>query len=328
MNRRDALPAVLATLIASTGASPFPALGQTRIRRIVAITGNSEQSVDQSMRSFREELKALGYQEGRDISFEIGYAEFSRERGARLAADAVASKPDVIFAMHGAVHAFAALTKTIPIVAIYSGDLVEAGLVKSLARPGGNITGCQLLDFELVGKRIEILKEIVPSIKRLAVIAFPAHPGLAQERDASITAAKQLGVSVAFYPVRNPQELDAGLDAAQAAGTDGLVLFPDPVTLSGAERIAAFALKHKLPVVGGWHNYADAGALLSYGPNLREVWRRAAHHLDRVLKGVNPLDIPVELPTLYEAVVNLKTARALGLKVPYAVLLRANRLIE
>jgi putative ABC transport system substrate-binding protein len=328
MNRRAALRALLATLVVSPGALPIPAHSQARVLRVVSVTGNSKESIAPTLTVFREELKALGYIEGRNLYFDFSAAEFSRERTRQLAAEAIAKKPDIIFAQHGAVHAFSDLTKTIPIIAIYSGDMVEAKLVKSLARPGVNITGVQLLGFELVGKRIEILKELVPSIKRLAVFAMSAHPGVTQEREVSVAAAKQLGISIDFYPLTNPQELDAGLVAAQAQGVNGVVLFPDPITLSGAPRIAAFALQHKLPVVSGWYNYADAGGLVSYGPNLREAWRRAASHVDRIAKGADPATTPIELPTIIELVLNLKTARALGVKIPQSVLPRADRVIE
>lgn len=221
MNRRDALRALLATLAASPGVLPNPARAQPRVLRAVSVTGNSEQSIAPTLATFREELKALGYVEGRNLSFDFSAGEFSRERTRQLAAEAMAKKPDIIFAQHLAVHAFSDLTRTIPIIAVYSGDMVEAGLVKSLARPGVNITGVQLLGFDLVGKRIEILKELVPSIKRLAVFAMSAHPGVTQEREVSVAAAKQLGISIAFYPLSTPQELDAGLVAAQAQGVNG-----------------------------------------------------------------------------------------------------------
>ncbi|TAN54661.1 MAG: hypothetical protein EPN19_05000, partial [Betaproteobacteria bacterium] len=221
MNRRDALRALLATLAASPGVLPNPARAQPRVLRAVSVTGNSEQSIAPTLATFREELKALGYVEGRNLSFDFSAGEFSRERTRQLAAEAMAKKPDIIFAQHLAVHAFSDLTRTTPIIAVYSGDMVEAGLVKSLARPGVNITGVQLLGFDLVGKRIEILKELVPSIKRLAVFAMSAHPGVTQEREVSVAAAKQLGISIAFYPLSTPQELDAGLVAAQAQGVNG-----------------------------------------------------------------------------------------------------------
>jgi putative ABC transport system substrate-binding protein len=328
MNRRDAIRALLATLFVSPGALPIAAYGQTRIRRIVFITGSPERTVEEWLKAFHGGMKDLGYQEGRNITLEVRYGGDSREHTDGLVADAVASKPDVIILQAGTVHTAAALTKTIPLIAIYSGDLVDGGMVKSLARPGGNITGIQLMALDLVGKRIEILKEIAPAVKRLAVFASPNHPGVHRERDVSIAAAKQLGLSVAYYPVKDQQELDAGLTTARAAGADALVMFPDGVTNVGRERIAAFALQHKLPTVSGWDVYAIAGGLVTYGPNIRASYRHLASYVDRVLKGADPATTPVELPTIFELVVNLKTARALGLKIPQSVLLRADRVIE
>ncbi len=328
MNRRNAIRTLLATLVSSTGALPFPGLSQTRVRRAVFVTGAPERLLSDWIANFREGMKGLGYQEGRNIALEFSYGGVSRELTNQLVADAIASKPDVLILQAGAVHQAAALTKTIPLITIYSGDLIDGGLVKSLARPGANISGIQLMALELVGKRIEILKEMVPSIKRLAVLAAPNHPGVHRERDASVAAAKTLGMSVAYYPVKDPQELDAGLAAAQAAGTDALVLFPDGVTNTGRERIAAFALQHKLPTVSGWDVYAMAGGLLTYGPSMRAAYRHLASYVDRVLKGADPATMPIELPTIFELVVNLKTARALGIKVPGTVMLRADRVIE
>jgi putative ABC transport system substrate-binding protein len=328
MNRRNALRALLAALLASPGALPIQAYGQTRIQRIVFITGSPERTLEDWIKGFREGMKDLGYQEGRNITLEFHYGGVSREQTERQVADAVASKPDAIILQAGTVHAAAALTRTIPLIAIYSGDLVDGGMVKSLARPGGNITGIQLMALDLVGKRIQILKEIAPSIKRLAVLASPIHPGVHRERDVSIAAAKQLGLSVAYYPVNDQRELDAGLAAARAAGADALAAFPDGVTNPGRERIAAFALQHKLPTVSGWDVYAIAGGLVTYGPNMRASFRHLASYVDRVLKGADPATMPIELPTIFELVINLKTARALGVKVPQAVLVRADRVIE
>lgn len=177
MNRRDALQALLASLAASSGVLPHPARTQPRMLSVVSVSGNSKESIAPTLAIFREALKTPGYIEGRNISFDLSAGEFSRDRTRQLAIEAMATKSDIIFAQHGAVHAFADLTKTIPIIAIYSGDMVEAKLVKSLAGPGGNITGVQLLGFDLVGKRIEILKELVPSIKHLwgGAVSRPNH---------------------------------------------------------------------------------------------------------------------------------------------------------
>jgi len=328
MNRRDAVRALLAGLAVSSGSLPLPALGQARVRRVVFVTGTPEASLGEWIVSFRGGMKDLGYQEGRNITLDVRYGGFSRELTAQLVADAVASKPDANVCQAGTAHGASALTKTIPIIAIYSGDMVVGGLVKSLARPAANVTGMQLMALELVGKRIQILKEIAPSVKRLAVLASPNHPGVHGERDASIAAAKTLGVSVAYYSVNDLKELDAGLAAAQAAGADALLAFPDGVTNAGRERIAAFALQHKLPTVSGWDVYADAGGLVTYGPNMRASYRHLAGYVDRVLKGADPATLPIELPTVFELIVNQKTARALGVKIPQSVLLRADRVIE
>lgn len=328
MDRRDAIRTLFATLFASLGALPTRVLGQTGVRRAVFVTGAPEKTLEDWIKSFREGMKETGYQEGRNITLDFRFGGVSREQTDQFVADAVASKPDLIITQAGSIHTAAALTKTIPLIAIYSGDLVDGGLVKSLANPGRNISGIQLMALDLVGKRIEILKEIAPSVKRLAVLASPNHPGVHRERDASIAAAKKLGLSVAYYPVKDQQELDAGLAAAQAAGTDALVLFPDGVTNLGRERIAAFALKHKLPTVSGWDVYAIAGGLVTYGPNMRASYRHLASYVDRVLKGADPATMPIELPTIFELVVNLKTARALRVKVPLAVLVRADKVIE
>jgi putative ABC transport system substrate-binding protein len=245
-----------------------------------------------------------------------------------LVAEAIAGKPDLIIAQAGQVLPAAAATRTIPIVAIFSGDLVDGGVVASLANPGRNVSGIQLMALDLVGKRIEILKEIVPSVKRLAIIASPNHPGVHRERDVSVAAATKLGLTTTYQPVKDQQELDAGLAAARAAGADALVLFPDGVTNVGRERIASFALQHRLPTVSGWDIYALAGGLVTFGPNMRVAYRRLASYVDRVLRGVDPATMPIELPTIFELVVNLRTARALGVSIPQAVLVRADRVIE
>lgn len=318
--------ALLATVLASAGMSP--GWSQTRIRRIAFVTGAPEKTLVDWMKGFREGMTDLGYHEGRNIVVDYRYGGGTREASDQMTAEAVLGNPDLIIAQAGSVRPLAALTTTIPIISIFSGDLVDAGLVKSLASPGRNISGIQLMALELVGKRIEILKEMVPSIKRLAVLASPNHPGVHRERDTSVAAAAKLGMSVAYYPVTDQPELAAGLTAAQAAGADALVIFPDGVTNTGRERIAAFARQHKMPTVSGWDVYAIAGGLVTYGPNMRASYRRLGSYVDRILKGADPATMPIELPTLFELVVNLKTAHALGVKVPQSVLLRTDRVIE
>ena len=329
MNRRDALRALLASLAASSSGLPHPAYAQARVPRIALLAGGSGAALEESMKALREGMAALGYQEGRNFTFEPRFGEFDRERTVKLTAEAIASKPDILITQGAVLIAVAPLTRTIPVIAMFSGDMVDIGIIKSLARPGGNVTGIQYFAIDLVGKRIELLKEIVPALKRVAVIADPGHPVLHLERDAAMAAARKLGLSAAYYPVKNhKEELEAALVAARAGGAEALVLFPDAVTVQGRARIAAFALQHNLPVVSGWETYAVAGCLVTYGPNLRASWVRLAGYVDRVLKGADPATMPVELPAIIELIVNQKTARALGLKIPQSVLLRADRVIE
>jgi putative ABC transport system substrate-binding protein len=329
MNRRDALRALLATLAVSPAGLPHPAFGQARVPRIALLTGGSGASLEESMKALREGMTALGYEEGRNFTFDPRFGDYDRERTGKLTAEVIGSKPDILITQGAVLIAVAPLTKTIPVIAMFSGDMVDIGIIKSLSRPGANVTGIQYFAIDLVGKRIELLKEIVPTLKRIAVIADPGHPVLHLERDAAMAAATKLGMSVAYFPVKNPkEELDAALAAARAAGAEALVMFPDAVTFQGRERIAAFALQHKLPTVSGWGSFAVAGHLVTYGPNLRSSWVRLAGHVDRVLKGADPGTLPVELPTIIELIVNRKTANALGVKIPQSVLLRADRVIE
>jgi putative ABC transport system substrate-binding protein len=320
--------ALLAGAIAPATFLPASSSSQSRPRRIVSVTGNGELTVREPLEAFRDQFRALGYQEGRDFVWEVGYGEFSNERTSQLAAKAVAANPDLIFAQHFAVITFARQTKTIPIVVIFSGDLIEAGIVTSLAKPGGNVTGIQLMNNDLVGKRIEVLRRIVPDIRKLAIVAAPGHPGLPGERDASLATAARLGLAATFYPVTNRDEVDAALVTAHASGADSLILFPDPVTLGSRERIADFAITNKMPLASGWDNYALAGALVTYGPNLSAAWVRCAYYIDRILKGSRPADLPIEQPTVFELVVNRKTARAIGIDIPDSILQEADRVIE
>lgn len=320
--------ALLVCLAASLGTPVLPAHGQTRAPLVGWIVYGDERAVDQNLRTFREGLRDLGYEEGRNIAIEVFLGQYSRERTERQAAELLARKPAAIVTQGYPLHVIVKLTKTTPVVSWSSGDLVDLGYVKSLAHPGGNVTGVQLMAIELVGKRIGVLKDMLPNLKRIAVIADPGHGGMRLEREASQKAADRFGIAVSFQPARDTQELRTALAAARTAGAEALVLFPDQVTNPNRAEIAEFALQHRLPTVSGWSNYADAGHLVTYGPNLRDSYRRTAHYVDRILKGANPATLPVELPTTVELVLNLKTARALGIAVPRSVLVRADRVIE
>jgi ABC-type uncharacterized transport system substrate-binding protein len=279
--------------------------------------------------AFREGLRDLGYVEGRNLTLDARWGEGSSERLDQLAAELIQSKPHVIVTQGGpalgpVVRAGAAL----PIVFAFSGDPVEAGFIDSLARPGRNLTGVMFLSLELVGKRIELLKEVMPGVSRIAILANPEHPGDQAELRASQAAAKTLGLTLEYFQARNVQELEGALTAIPRSRSQAVVVFPDAMTVRNRERIASFSATHRIPVVAGWAQFAESGSLMSYGPNLRDSYRRLATYVDKVLKGAKPAELPVELPRTVELVINLKAAKALGITVPHSVLVRADKLIE
>jgi len=241
----------------------------------------------------------------------------------------VRSKPQVIVAQGGpALRPLMQARPTMPVVFSFSGDVLATGFIDSLARPGHNTTGVMFLSLDLVGKRIELLKEVMPGVKRVAIMANPEHPGDQAELQASQAAAKALGLTLQYFRASSPQELDVALAAISKSGNQAVVVFPDAISIRNRERIAAFSLAQRIPVVSGWAQYVESGSLMSYGPNLRESYRRLATYVDRIMKGANAGDIPVELPTTVELVINLKTAAALGITIPNSVLLRADTIIK
>jgi putative ABC transport system substrate-binding protein len=201
---------------------------------------------------------------------------------------------------------------------------------RSQTRPnqGRNLTGMTFLSLDLVAKRMEILKEALPRLRRVAVIANPEHPGEHRELAVSKTAAERLGLEVSYHPGRNGAELQSALAAALEARAEALMVFPDAVTNARRGEISAFSLKNAIPAISGWSTFADSGLLLSYGPNLRDSWYRIAYYVDRILKGAKPAELPIETPRNVELVVNLTTARTLAIRIPQAVLARADRVIE
>ncbi len=210
----------------------------------------------------------------------------------------------------------------------FSGDPVQAGLVGGLARPGGNMTGVTFLATELVGKRLALLKEAAPAISRVAVMGASGHPGERSEWRAWEDTGRALGVSLQLFELKNAADLDAALTAVANGNMDAIHAFPDGVTAASRVRIAEFALSHHLPSVFGWKAYVEAGGLMSYGPNLENSWRQIAGFVSKILKGSRPADLPVEQPTRFELIVNLKTARALGLTMPPILLAGADEVIE
>jgi putative ABC transport system substrate-binding protein len=277
---------------------------------------------------FRSGMRDLGWVEGRNLTIDARWADGSTERLDLMAAELVALKPHVIVTQGGALSPFRKAAATVPIVFGYSGDPVEAGFVESLARPGRNLTGVSFLSLELVGKRTELLKDVVPTLTRVAILANPEHPGDQAELRASQTAAKALGLTLEYFAVRGVPELEHAFAAVPRSRSEAIVVFPDAFTLRSRERIARFGLEHRIPVISGWARFAESGCLMTYGPNLRVSFRRLATYVDRILKGAKPAELPVELPTSVELVVNMKTAKTLGLTIPPAVLARADEVIE
>jgi putative ABC transport system substrate-binding protein len=275
----------------------------------------------------REGLRDLGYVEGRNLVIEYRSGD-NLARLNELAAELVGLKVETLVVAGAATYAAERATRTVPIVFSYSGDPVAAGFVKTLARPGGNMTGITWLAFDLLGKRLELLKEAVPRMSRIAVLANPAHPGEQRELAETTRTARAVGATVQYHQVRTTADFHAAFDAIVRDSADAVVVFPDGATMAHRRQVAEFAVKHRLPSVFGWREYVEAGGLMAYGPNRRETARRLAVYVDKILKGARPADLPVEQPAKFEFVINLKTAKALGLDVPPSLLLRADQVIE
>jgi putative tryptophan/tyrosine transport system substrate-binding protein len=278
----------------------------------------------------KQRLDELGYAEGKNLIFDLRSAEGRSERLPQLAAELVRTSPDVIVAGFGTLTAQAAqaATATIPIVFVSVGDPIGAGIVKSLNRPGANVTGMTPQGTEMGGKRLQLLEDLVPSIQVLAVLMNPETPftmlALRELKAAADTRGKRLEV----FEIRTADQLSRSIEAAARAGATGLLTLEDPLLLGLRRQIADLVTELRLPTIYGNREFAEAGGLLSYGPERRQLYRRAAEFVDKVLKGAKPADIPVEQPTKFELVINLKTARALGLTVPERVLALADEVIE
>ena len=287
----------------------------------------SNPQADFQLATFRQGLRDLGYVEGQNITLEYRFAEGRAERLPGLAADLVRLRPDVILALGGDVAASAKrATDTVPVVFASSADPVQLGLVAGLARPGGNATGVTFILDELAGKRIQLLQEAAPRISRVAILWNPDH--LDPDYREAERAARTLHLRIHSLEVRGPEDFDGAFKAAVAARADALSVVSSRLTMLHHQRIVEFAAKHHLPLAGGWGAWAQAGGLLSYGPNLGVMTRRAATYVDKILKGAKPADLPVEQPTRFELFINLKTAKALGLTIPRSILIRADQVIQ
>jgi putative tryptophan/tyrosine transport system substrate-binding protein len=325
VNRRGfalGVGAVLALRGAAAWAQP------ATVQRIAYLSGASRSDTEASFGAFVDGLRELGYVEGKNLAVDARWSDYSAERATRLAGEIAARRPALIVTQGGGLRPASRLLPSIPLVFLQSGDPVEAGVADSYARPGRNATGVSLLAVDMLAKRIEILQQVLPKLRRVALLANPEHPGEQRELAATRAAAEQLRTEVSYHQARNPGELDVALAAVAAARPDAAVLFSDALMLGQRQTLAAFFLKHRIPSGTGWASFAESGHLLSYGPNVLAAWRRVAYFVDRVLKGARPGDIPIELPTTIETVINRRTAAAMGLTVPPALLARADRIIE
>ena len=319
------------TFIAILGAAaawPVAARAQktARMPRLGVLLYSTPQD-DPQARALQDGLRDLGYIDGQNVSIEYRFAEGKVERLPDLAADLVRLKPDLLFPIGGDVAPFVSkATRTIPIVFVISADPLQLGLVASLARPGGNATGFTFLQDELASKRLELLKEVAPRISRVAFLSNPDHPD--NELRLAQRAATALGVHLQPIEMRGPNDLDGALQAVTQASVDALYVVASRQTVASLPRIVNFATKNELPLAGGWGAWAQAGGLLSYGPNVGEIVRNAASYVDKIFKGGKPGDLPVQQPTRFELVINLRTAKALGLSIPESFLLRADKVLE
>jgi putative tryptophan/tyrosine transport system substrate-binding protein len=317
------------TLLGGAAAWPIAARAQQseRPRKIGYLSpGQFEPRIDGLI---IEALGRLGWIEGKNLLFERRYADNDADQLARMANELVRLNVDVIVA-RGTLGPLAAkrATASIPIVMESSGDPLGSGLVASLARPGGNVTGMSLMAPDLGGKRLEILREILPTLSRVAILWNAANPYPAVVFRETESAARKLGLGVHSAEVRTPGDFGPSLEAAAQQRSGALIIVEDPLTMNHRNVIAEFAATRRLPAIYGLREYVSAGGLMSYGANYADQARRAAVYVDKILKGASPADLPVEQPTKFELVINLKTVKALGIEVPPMLLARADEVIE
>jgi putative ABC transport system substrate-binding protein len=318
------------TLLGGAVAWPFAARAQQAGKwPTIGFLGAATSSVEgQRVAAFVQRLRELGWIDGRDLAIEYRWAEGRNERYAEIAAEFARLKVDVIVTLATpATLAVKQATAVIPIVFVSVADPVGIGLVASLARPGGNATGLSAQTLDLVGKRLELLREVVPDLRRLAIMANIGAPGAVLEMAEAQAAARKLSLEVTTSEIRRAEDIAPAFEALRERA-DALYLCPDPLMNSNRTRINILAVGARLPTMHGVREYVEVGGLMSYGANVPDQYRRAADLVDKILRGAKPADIPVEQPTKFDLVINLTTAKALGLTIPESFLLRADEVIE
>jgi putative ABC transport system substrate-binding protein len=329
MEKKTLLLVFVSLFLASAPSSA--AQQPTKVPRIGYLSNTDAATDSPRAEGIRLALRELGYIEGQNIAIEYRYSEGKRDRASGLAAELVRLKVDIIVVAGGETWIRAAknATKTIPLVMVAIGtDPVKAGLVKSLARPGGNVTGITALSRELGGKRLELLKEAVPKLSRVAVLYDPANPNSVEVKEDLPIAARALKLTILLSEARAADDFEKVFAAMSKERPDGLVVTGGTVMRPNRKRIAGFALKSRLPSVSSSEEFVDAGGLMSYAADDADNYRRVAIYVDKILKGAKPTDLPVEQPTKFELVINLKTAKQIGLTIPQSMLYRADKVIK
>lgn len=321
---------ILVTLALAVLGAPLASDAQRppKVHRIGFLGAASSSGYASLVEAFRQGLRDLGYVEGENIVIEYRWAEGRYDSLPDLAAELVRLNVEVIVT-HGTPGTLAAkqATKTIPIVMAVSGDAVATGIVASVARPGGNITGSTFFFPELNAKRLELLKEAVPRASRVALLLNPDNPSMGPVLKAVEAAARSLKVQLHQFEVRSPDEFAGAFSAMTKRRAEAVAIIDDAVLIAHAGRIADLAVKSRLPTIG-FREYADVGGLMAYAVNFPDIWRRAAVFVDKLLKGAKPADLPIEQATKFELIINLKTAKALGLTMPQSLLIRAEHVIQ
>ncbi len=314
---------IIAVVVAGAAHAQQP----KQIFRIGVLLSGSTLTNNSRIAALRQGLRELGYVEGKNIIVDYRFAEGKTERFPVLAAELVGLKPDVLVTSGSpGIRALMNATSTIPIVMAAIGDAVGSGFVKSLAQPGGNITGLSLLNTDLSTKRLELLKEGVPHLSRVVVLTHPSSGKLSVE--ATLSVAEPLKVRIQVFEVQGPNDFDRVFLSAKKGGAEAINVLASPILYSHRQVLVDLATKHRLPGMYEAKEFVEAGGLLSYGANLDDLYRRAATYVDKILKGTKPADIPVEQPMKFEFIINLKTAKQIGLTVPPNVLVRANKVIR
>ena len=319
---------LLATILLVT--VPFAEAQQAKkLPRIGYLSAGSPSTNSARIEAFRQGLRELGYVEGKNIVIEYRYAEGKLDRLSELAAELVRLKVDVIVTTGPtSTGPTKAATVTIPIVMAQEFDPVGSGVVASLARPGGNITGLSTLHPEISGKRLELLTEIVPKLSRVAALGTSITPGTAQALRETELAAGAFGVKLQYLEVPGPKDIETAFRDASKGHADAVLVLTSPVFTSNRKQVADLAVKSRLPAIYGSSEYVEDGGLMSYGVAITDLFRRAATYVDKILKGTKPADLPVEQPTKFELIINLKTAKQIGLTIPQWVLMRADKVIK